>query len=114
MYRRRNLVIALAFLMAWPIGGQAAQRRALSAHDLYALLAGGVYNARIARLVQDRGITFVPTSHDLVSLRRAGANLALLNAVESARYITAQQPERVNKSQPEHQVPPPVSHPVQS
>lgn len=114
MYRKRNLVIALALLTAWSISGQAAQKRALSAHDLLALLAGGVYNARIVQLVRDRGITFVPTSHDLVSLRHAGANLALLNAVESARYITAQPPERINKSQRERQVAPPTSHPVQS
>jgi hypothetical protein len=107
MCPKRNLVLVLALLMGWSILGQAAQKKALSAHDLLALLAGGVYNDRIAQLVRDRGINFVPTSSDLNSLRHAGADLALLNAVESARHITAQVPEPTPKPQ-RPVAPPPV------
>ena len=49
------------------MGIQAAQKRALSEHNLPELLAGGVYNSRIAELVRDRGITIVPTARDLAS-----------------------------------------------
>ncbi len=77
----------------------AAQKKGLTENDLLRLLNGGVYNARIAQLIHDRGITFVPSSHDLAELRLAGANLALLNAVESARHVTAQVPEPIPESQ---------------
>lgn len=93
----------------------AAERRPLSEHDLLELLAGGVYNARIAQLVRDRGISFVPSARDLDLLQRAGANLRLLNAVklaapelaphptfrtpEPVRPIAAQAPENVSKHQ---------------
>ena len=92
MYQKRNLMLVLGLLIIWSVNGAAAQKRALSSRDLLGLLAGGVYNGRIVQLVRDRGISFVPTSRDLSSLRHAGADLALLNAVESARHITAQQP----------------------
>jgi hypothetical protein len=90
-------VIALALLTGWSMSLQAAQKKALSEHDLLQLLAGGVYNGRIVQLVRDRGITFVPTAADRILLRRAGADLALLNELESARHITAQSPETVGK-----------------
>jgi hypothetical protein len=106
MCRKRNLVIFLALLMAWSVRGQAAQNRALSESDLLRLLNGGVYNGRIAQLIRDRGITFVPTPHDLASLRLAGADLALLNTLESARHITAQLPQRVGKPAPKRKVTP--------
>jgi Protein of unknown function (DUF1329) len=93
MPRKCNSLILFAILTGWSIAVQAAQKKALSERDLIELLAGGVYNARIVRLIHDRGISFVPTLHDLSSLRSAGADLALLNAVESARRITAQVPE---------------------
>jgi hypothetical protein len=114
MARKFIFWILLAFLTGWSIGAGAAQKKALSEHDLLELLAGGVYNARITQLVQDRGITFLPTSSDLSSLRRAGADLALLNAVESARHITAQPPE-VGTPHRERQVTmPTVVHPAKS
>src|SRR5215472_11968777 len=93
MPRKCKSVILLALLTGWSMGIQAAQKKALSEHDLLQLLGGGVYNARIVQLVRDRGITFVPSARDLASLRQAGADLALLNAVESARHVTAQLPE---------------------
>jgi Protein of unknown function (DUF1329) len=106
MLRKSNFLILLALFVGWTTGGQAAQKKALSEYDLLRLLNGGVYNARIAQLVKDRGITFVPSSHDLASLRHAGADLALLNAVESARHITTQLPPRVGKPQAPRQLMP--------
>ncbi|HJU12417.1 MAG TPA: DUF1329 domain-containing protein [Candidatus Binataceae bacterium] len=90
----------------------------MSEQDLLQLLAGGVYNARIAQLVHDRGISFLPEGHDLSALRRAGADLVLLNAVESARHVTAQLPEHAVKPQPKRlpppQITPPKSNPHQT
>jgi Protein of unknown function (DUF1329) len=114
MSRKFNLLILLALLAGWPISVQAAQKKALSERDLLELLAGGVYNARIAQLVQDRGINFVLTSRDLGSLRRAGADLALLNAVESARHVTAQLPERGKPHLQRQVTVPTVARPVES
>src|SRR5438105_14577042 len=94
MRLKYNLVILLTLFTSWSMSVYAAQNRALSEHDLLRLLAGGVYNSRMVQLVKDRGITFSPTARDLTSLRLAGANLTLLNAVEGARHVTAQLPER--------------------
>jgi hypothetical protein len=115
MPRKCNLVILLTLLTGWSLGVQAAQKKALSEHDLLQLLLGGVYNPRIAQLVRDRGITFVPSARDLGSLRHAGADLALLNAVESARHVTAQLPEHLGEHPLVRQVtPPPIPNPVES
>src|SRR5215831_14100054 len=114
MLRKLKLLILFALLASWSLPVRAAQNKALSERDLLELLAGGVYNARITQLVQDRGITFVPTSHDLNSLRSAGADLALLSAVESARHINAQVPEpRKPHFERQITIPPPV-RPVES
>ena len=113
MLRNFKLLLLLAVLMGLSAEVHAAQKKPLSERDLLQLLAGGVYNARIAQLVQDRGITFVPTSHDLSSLRSAGADLALLNAVESARHITAQVPEQ-RKPRLERQLTIPPVRPIES
>jgi hypothetical protein len=93
MLHKRKWLILLTLFVTWSAAAYSAQPKALSKLDLLKLLSGGVYNARIADLVHERGITFVPNSHDLHSLQQAGADLALLNAVESARHITAQLPE---------------------
>jgi hypothetical protein len=113
MLRKLKLMVLLALLTGWSAQLHAAQKKALSVQDLLQLLAGGVYDARITQLVQDRGITFVPTSHDLNLLRSAGANLALLNAVESARHVTAQVPEQRNPHFERQLIIPPVG-PVES
>jgi hypothetical protein len=50
-----------------------------------------------------------PTARDLASLRHTGADLALLNTVERARYFMAQLPGRSYKPRVEQQVAPPAS-----
>src|SRR5690349_14525185 len=109
-----NLVMILLALLTWSVRVQAGQKRALSEHDLLELLAGGVYKTRIAELVRDRGITFVPTAADLVSLRHAGADVAVLEALEGARHITAQVPERTGNPPPLQFRPPPIPNAVES
>jgi hypothetical protein len=109
-------VILLALLQVWSLPLRAAQKKPFNEHDIVALLTGGVYNSRIVRLVSDRGISFVPSSRDFASLRHAGANVALLNAIESApRHLEAQVPERSSRPQLERQVSPAtLPHPVQT
>jgi len=114
MLRKLKLLILFALLASWSLPVRAAQNKALSERDVLELLAGGVYNARITKLIQDRGITFIPTSHDLNSLRSAGADLALLNAVESARHINAQLPEPGKPHFGRQLTIPPVVRPAES
>jgi hypothetical protein len=88
MRRKWLFLILLALLTAWSSSVRAVQKLPLTENDLLRLLEGGVYNARVAALVRDRGITFIPTNRDLESLRSAGADDALLHAVVTARRIT--------------------------
>ena len=62
-------------------------QRPLSRQDVIALLRGGVFSKRVTTLVEDRGISFMPTDHDFVSLRRAGADDLLLHALERASQL---------------------------
>ncbi len=94
MRRKWLFLMLLALITGWSASVRAAQKRALTKNDLLRLVAGGVYNSRVAALLEDRGITFVPTTRDLESLRQAGADEALLHAVVTARHITAQVQER--------------------
>jgi hypothetical protein len=73
---RRKILISmmLAVAMCCHFGTAAEGSRTLSETDLLKLLAGGVYQARIASLVHYRRINFVPTAHDLELLQRAGAD----------------------------------------
>ena len=65
----------------------ASASKPLSEIQLLGLLKGGVYANRVAVLVNQRGIDFIPTAQFLKSLRMAGANQKLLNAVKRARRI---------------------------
>jgi hypothetical protein len=89
---RRELLISatLALIIVCHVTAGAAASKTLSENDLLKLLAGGVYNARIASLVHDRGINFVPTAHDLELLQHAGANQALLYEVMTAPRVSPQ------------------------
>jgi hypothetical protein len=80
-----TILLAILLISVRPIS--AAQKRPLTEHDLVVLLMGGVYSSRIAALVEDRGITFVPTPAILESLREAGAQDSLEHAVAVAPKI---------------------------
>jgi len=59
--------------------------RPLSKRQVEGLVTGGVYSARIAELVKQRGIDFTPTDDDLRTLRQAGAQEVLIQALRTAR-----------------------------
>lgn len=61
----------------------------LTREQLHMLVAGGVASRRIAELVSRRGIAFRPTDEFLVSLRTAGADSTLLDALRSAKQTVS-------------------------
>jgi hypothetical protein len=81
------VILALILLISMTALVQAQLQRALTQNDLIQLLDGGVYNERVATLVHQRGITFVPNNHDLDSLQDAGATKILLQAVLTAHRV---------------------------
>ena len=92
--RKEPLIFTMLIIITvCQVTAGAAASKTLSENDLLKLLAGGVYNARIASLVHYRGINFVPTAHDLELLQRAGANEALLHEVVIAPRITQDPPD---------------------
>jgi hypothetical protein len=87
-----------------------AHDRPLGLRDLIGLLRGGVFTQRVAKLVLERGIAFVPTKGNITALRRAGADHVLLDAIKEAKYASAE------ASVPEAKAPPaehgPSSSPI--
>jgi hypothetical protein len=79
------ILLVLLSISARPVFAE--HKRPLTEHDLVALLAGGVYSSRVAALVEDRGIAFVPTQASLELLRSAGAQESLEHAVAVAPQI---------------------------
>jgi hypothetical protein len=90
MSRKILISIILALSTVCHVAAGASGSRTLSEDDLIKLLAGGVYTGRVAALVHDRGINFVPTEHDLELLRQAGANQDLLHEVVTAPRVLPQ------------------------
>ena len=58
--------------------------KALAKADILDLLKGDVTSERVAALVKDRGIKFVPTDDDLAEIRAAGGGDDLVNALKQA------------------------------
>jgi hypothetical protein len=83
-------IILFALLTISSSSAMAAQKKPLSKSDLLGLLEGGVYSGRVAALVQERGIAFLPTAAYLESLRRAGGDEGLLHAVTTAHRVASQ------------------------
>jgi Protein of unknown function (DUF1329) len=73
------LLLAFFLLLGGTAG--AADRQPLSEHDLLMLLAGGVHSSRVAALVEDRGISFVPTRTFLEAVHKAGGQQPLEHAL---------------------------------
>jgi len=65
-------------------GGQDSQKT-LSQVQILALLAGDVPSSRVAMLVGERGIDFLPTDEYLKTLEGAGAEADLLGALRAAK-----------------------------
>lgn len=98
MVKLGMLLLLSALLINLPGLARAEGRRALTQSDLLELLNGGVYSERVATLVQERGIAFVPTDQFLQSLKNAGARGELLRAVMSARRTLPQEAMPVGPS----------------
>jgi hypothetical protein len=58
--------------------------KALDQADIISLLAGAVPASRVAQIVKDRGIKFVPTADDLNVIRSAGGTDELIEAIQKA------------------------------
>src|SRR5215469_11640532 len=102
MKRKLTVFLMLALMTLCHVAASAAAGNTLSENDLLKLLAGGVYNDRIASLVHYRGINFVPTAHDLESLRHAGADEGLLHEVVAAPRVLPQVMQHPPKPRQHH------------
>jgi hypothetical protein len=59
--------------------------KSLGKPDIISLLKGGVPSTRVAEIVKDRGIIFVPTSDDITEIRAAGGGDDLVKALSNAK-----------------------------
>ena len=59
--------------------------RSLAKAEILSLLKGGVPSARVAEIVGERGISFVPTENDFKEIRAAGGGDDVVNGVRKAR-----------------------------
>ena len=67
-----------------------AQKKPLDQIQVLALLAGEVPSARVALLVNERGISFEPNEDYLTTLKNVGADDVLLRAVRAAKRTKAE------------------------
>jgi hypothetical protein len=58
--------------------------KGLGKAEIVSLLQGDVPSARVAALVKERGIKFVPTQDDLKEIRGAGGGDDLIDAINQA------------------------------
>jgi hypothetical protein len=63
---------------------EANNSKALGKAEILSLLQGDVTSARVAELVKERGIKFVPTPDDLNDIRKAGGTDTLIDAINQA------------------------------
>jgi len=62
-----------------------AEAKGLGEPEIISLLKGGVPSARVADIVKERGVNFVPSEEDLKEIRRAGGGDDLVKAVLKAK-----------------------------
>lgn len=67
-----------------PVQTVQTNSKALAEADIIDLLKGDVSSERVAQLVKDRGIKFVPSEDDLKDVRAAGGGDDLVNALKAA------------------------------
>jgi hypothetical protein len=77
-------VAFVAYFSATPPKAPPAQPKALSKAEIVSLLQGDVPSTRVAELVRERGIKFVPTPDDLKEIRGAGGGDDLIDAINEA------------------------------
>jgi hypothetical protein len=74
----------LAFTIHYAPKTAPVNSKALDKADIISLLAGGVPASRVAQILKDRGIKFVPTADDLNVIRSAGGTDDLIEAIQKA------------------------------
>src|SRR4051812_9045687 len=76
--------IRAALVVCLLAGAAAAQQYPLSKQDVLDLQRGGVSQARIVRLVEERGVDFDPTAAVAGELRAAGLDETVVTALRGA------------------------------
>ena len=71
-------------------GNPHPRAKAVSKLDIISLLQGGITSARVADIVNERGIVFVPTADDIKDIRAAGGADDLVNALSNAKQRSQQ------------------------
>jgi hypothetical protein len=74
----------LVFLVHYTPEAAPSNPRALDKQDIISLLQGGVPTTRVAEIIKDRGIKFVPTADDLNDIRGEGGNDELIQVIQEA------------------------------
>jgi len=95
------LVITAASALVRPTGAAQSTTRPLHRDQILKLVQNYVPSARLAGIVKQRGIDFDPTEEYLATLRKAGAEPVLLDALHAAKS---------NKSRAAGDGPPAVMH----
>lgn len=80
-YRYRFVIFVLMFVAS---GVFPQERRPLSVNDIEELLKAGVSQRRVAEIVEERGVDFEATETTRGTLKKAGADAVVMQAVERA------------------------------
>ena len=70
---------------ASPVSSHPSANKPLSKSEIITLLENDVPSARVAYIVNERGIVFVPTQEDIKDIRTAGGGDGLVNALLNAK-----------------------------
>jgi hypothetical protein len=79
-----HVAATLAFTVHYTPKAAPVNPKALDKAEIVSLLVGGVPAARVAQIVKDRGIKFVPRADDLNVIRAAGGTDDLIEAIQKA------------------------------
>jgi hypothetical protein len=74
----------LAFTVHYTPKAAPGNPKGLEKAEIISLLVGGVPAERVAQIVKDRGVKFVPTADDLSVIRAAGGTDELIEAIQKA------------------------------
>ncbi|MFZ0731497.1 MAG: tetratricopeptide repeat protein [Candidatus Sulfotelmatobacter sp.] len=82
-------IFALAILAAPHSDAQTENSRAITTTQIAAWLTGGVSSSRLARLVNQRGLAYLPTHAELLQLKSIGADKDLFTVISSGNAESA-------------------------
>lgn len=86
----KSLVPAILLLLTITVA-HASEHRPLNCTQLVSWVLGGVPEARLSQLVEQRGISFAPGAECTDTLRAAGAHAALLQNLQKAHQVAPSQ-----------------------